>query len=272
VVAAPAGGFEVRGSHAYPAAASYLVKVTVTDVDESHDLGGSGAIAHSVASVAPLAIATAPLLPHGTVGAPYEQALAATGGTPPYGWSVTSGSLPAPLALTPAGALAGTPAAPGVFGFTAQVTDAAGDAVTRDFTLPVDSVETSRSALSFFVVAPCRLLDTRNVPDGAFAGPPLEPLSVRTFPVSAGPCGIPADAKAVSANAAATRASMPGSLTLFPGNEFAPGTNSISFGAGQTRACNLLLTLSSDGTASFTAISHSNGAVDFILDMNGYFK
>ena len=241
-------------------------------MDESRDLGGSSAVAHSTASVAPLAIETAALLPHGTVGAPYGRALVATGGTTPYLWSITSGSLPVPLTLSPGGTLAGTPAGPGVFVFTAQLSDAAGGTLSRDFTLQIDTVETSRSTLSFFTVPPCRLLDTRNVPDGPFAGPPLQPLSVRTFPVPAGPCGIPADAKAISANATATRSSMPGSITLFPGNEFAPGTNSISFGAGQTRACNVLLTLASDGTASFTAITLSAGAVDLILDVNGYFK
>src|SRR5207249_6262043 len=45
----------------------------------------------------PLSITTASPLPAATVGNPYLQALAATGGTPPYSWSVVSGALPAGL-------------------------------------------------------------------------------------------------------------------------------------------------------------------------------
>ena len=35
----------------------------------------------------------------GTVGVPYSQALGASGGTPPYSWTVASGTLPAGLSL-----------------------------------------------------------------------------------------------------------------------------------------------------------------------------
>lgn len=63
-----------------------------------------------------------------------------------------------------------------------------------------------------------------------------------------------------------------GSLTLYAADETCPPTSSISFNSGQTRANNVLLKLSADGTGSFYVISHSAGAVDFILDVNGYFK
>ena len=52
-------------------------------------------------------------LPSGQVGAAYNTSLAATGGTAPYTWSITSGSLPAGLSLNAAtGAITGTPTAP----------------------------------------------------------------------------------------------------------------------------------------------------------------
>ena len=44
----------------------------------------------------PLTIATTSL-PDGTVGQPYSETLTATGGTPPYTWSLDTGSLPAGL-------------------------------------------------------------------------------------------------------------------------------------------------------------------------------
>ena len=48
---------------------------------------------------APLAITTGIQLPNGTVNAGYSTNLAASGGTPPYTWSIASGSLPPGLTL-----------------------------------------------------------------------------------------------------------------------------------------------------------------------------
>jgi hypothetical protein len=59
-----------------------------------------------------LAILTS-ALPNGQVGAAYSTTLVATGGTPPYNWSLTGGTLPAGLLLHPAtGAITGTPTTP----------------------------------------------------------------------------------------------------------------------------------------------------------------
>jgi serine protease len=68
----------------------------------------------------------------------YSDTLVAAGGTPPYTWSVSSGSLPAGLTLDPStGALTGTPSATaGTYTFTAKVDDAASQSATK--TLSVD--------------------------------------------------------------------------------------------------------------------------------------
>ena len=50
-------------------------------------------------------------LPNGQVGTGYSATLAASGGTPPYHWSLVSGALPAGLTLSPSGAISGTPTA-----------------------------------------------------------------------------------------------------------------------------------------------------------------
>jgi malectin (di-glucose binding ER protein)/phosphoesterase family protein/putative Ig domain-containing protein len=72
-----------------------------------------------------LAIITSSL-PGGTVGASYSTTLAASGGTPPYSWSVTAGSLPGGLLLSSStGAISGTPSTSGTFTFTIQVKDSA---------------------------------------------------------------------------------------------------------------------------------------------------
>ena len=58
---------------------------------------------------ATLAISTSSL-PNGQVGAAYSTTLAATGGTKPYTWTLTAGTLPPPLLLNAAtGAITGTP-------------------------------------------------------------------------------------------------------------------------------------------------------------------
>src|ERR1019366_4349861 len=65
----------------------------------------------------------------GTVGVAYSSALVATGGVPPYTFSITSGSLPPGLTLNPStGAITGTPTTYGTFNFTAQVVDSRGNA------------------------------------------------------------------------------------------------------------------------------------------------
>jgi hypothetical protein len=59
-----------------------------------------------------------------TVGTPYNSSLVATGGTVPYTYSLTSGTLPAGLALrASSGAITGTPTTAGPDVFTAHATD-----------------------------------------------------------------------------------------------------------------------------------------------------
>lgn len=57
----------------------------------------------------------------------YSQAIAVTGGLPPYGWGLESGdTLPAGLFLEGGtGTISGTPTAPGTYGFTIEVADQA---------------------------------------------------------------------------------------------------------------------------------------------------
>jgi hypothetical protein len=64
-------------------------------------------------------------LPTGIAGAAYPaSSLAASGGTPPYSWSLaTESSLPAGLTLDPAGTITGSPAAAGTAEFTVTVAD-----------------------------------------------------------------------------------------------------------------------------------------------------
>ena len=62
-------------------------------------------------------------LPAGPVNAAYSATLSAVGGVTPYTWTLASGSLPAGLTLSSAGAISGTPTTAGSSTFTVQVAD-----------------------------------------------------------------------------------------------------------------------------------------------------
>lgn len=77
-----------------------------------------------VSSIPTLSIVTTSPMPAGNVGIPYSQSVSATGGLPPYAWSLNSGSLPTGLSLNAStGAITGTPSTAGTFTFQAKVTD-----------------------------------------------------------------------------------------------------------------------------------------------------
>jgi len=90
-----------------------------------------------------LTITTNSPLSQGTVGSSYSQTLAASGGTTPYSWSLSSGSLPAGLTLNPSsGAIGGTPSAVGNSTFTVRVSDSASASATKQFQLSIASTAT----------------------------------------------------------------------------------------------------------------------------------
>jgi YVTN family beta-propeller protein len=65
-------------------------------------------------------------LPDAILGTPYSAVLKASGGTPPYSWSVTAGSLPTGLDINKTtGKVSGTPLMAGADNFTVQAADSA---------------------------------------------------------------------------------------------------------------------------------------------------
>lgn len=72
-------------------------------------------------------------LPPGQQGVNYSASFAATGGTQPYSWSISAGTIPPGLTLNTNGDLAGVPTTTGTFNFTVTVTDAAKLTATGNF-------------------------------------------------------------------------------------------------------------------------------------------
>src|ERR1700733_7777983 len=93
-------------------------------------------------------------LPNGQVGAAYSTTLAATGGTTPYTWSLTSGTLPSGLSLNAStGAIIGTPTATAnATSLTFKVTDSStpvqSNSVTLSLTITAATLSITTTSLS----------------------------------------------------------------------------------------------------------------------------
>ena len=131
---------------------------TVQATDRS---GATAAQSYSLVINPPtLVITVVSPLPAGAVGVAYSQKLpvAVSGGTPPYTWSVISGSVPGltfdPATLT----LSGTPTTGGTYNLTIQVADSTNLKTTKSLSLTVSAASLS-------------ITTTRQLPDGRLNQP-----------------------------------------------------------------------------------------------------
>jgi len=85
----------------------------------------------------------------GNVLTTFSQTLAATGGTPPYTWSVSSGTLPAGLQLnSTTGVISGSPSAGGTNQVTFTATDASGRTGTKTIAITIVLPQTPPTLIS----------------------------------------------------------------------------------------------------------------------------
>ena len=122
--------------------------------------GTSNALTLTISAPA-LTITTASPLPQGTVATAYSQSLAASGGTPPYSWSVSSGSLPEGLRLNAFnGAISGTPSTSGNSTFDMRVSDSTSTSSTKQFQLSIAANATP----AFTIVGPSDSIEPAQQP------------------------------------------------------------------------------------------------------------
>ncbi|HET9132566.1 MAG TPA: Ig domain-containing protein [Terriglobia bacterium] len=75
-------------------------------------------------------------LPNGTQQTAYSATRTATGGTPPYSWTIASGGLPTGLSLnSSSGVISGTPQSAGTSDFTVRVTDSSSQSATKPLSI-----------------------------------------------------------------------------------------------------------------------------------------
>jgi hypothetical protein len=125
------GNSLISGTPTDPGAFTYVLQVA-----DKASSNSTRACSLQISS-APLAITSAATLPSATVGVKYTQALSATGGHPPYSWSIQSAGAPDSFALDASGQLTGVPTAAGTYSFMVQVADQDNNVARQSVTLAV---------------------------------------------------------------------------------------------------------------------------------------
>lgn len=132
--------------------------------------------------------------------------------------------------------------------------------VLIDINAYFDSASDS-SALAFFPLTPCRVVDTRHGNGGQ-----LQAGVERDFPIP-GTCGIPSNAQAYSFNITVVPPGSVAYLTVWPAGQTRPLVSTLNDGTGTIVANAAIVPAGSEGQ---TAVYSSNNT-DLLIDVNGYY-
>ncbi|MHB1526773.1 MAG: G1 family glutamic endopeptidase [Candidatus Dormibacteria bacterium] len=151
------GGSQPTASDVNWGAGQIVPNLTVATLSSSgsisiyNNAGSADVIVDAFGYFSPLAatttlVITTTSLSAATAGVAYSTTLAASGGTAPYSWAITSGSLPSGLTLSVGGSITGIPSAAGTASFGVQATDSTtptAETATAQLSLSVASAATS---------------------------------------------------------------------------------------------------------------------------------
>jgi hypothetical protein len=139
--AASGGSITKDGVFTAPATGDGIqVTITATSVPDPTQRAASLV---TIQNGSQLAITTSSLS-GAVVDTPYDGTLAGSGGTPPYRWKISSGSLAPGIELqADSGALAGITSYPGQYSFTVKITDSASHSANQSLTLAVSAATNS---------------------------------------------------------------------------------------------------------------------------------
>jgi len=126
--------------------------------------------------------------------------------------------------------------------------------------------DTDTTAMAFFPMTPCRLVDTR-LAAGALGGPSLAANMARSFPLLSSACNIPATAQAYSLNFTAVPQVPLGFLTTWPSGQTQPLVSTLNAVTGAVTANAAIVPAGTNGDIS-VFVSHPS---DVVIDVNGYF-
>jgi hypothetical protein len=129
--APPVAGRPSPGTRTSPAAEASAAATPTSEASATSTATGTP-------SRAPVLTITSANFHAGEIGIAYTAVtLSASGGVPPYSWSISAGGLPGGLTAASAGTVSGTPTAAGTFAFTVHVADTVGGSaiVNRSITI-----------------------------------------------------------------------------------------------------------------------------------------
>lgn len=135
IAAASSTTFQVTFAPAATGLRTATLSIANDDTDENpYDFAIQGTGTCPAIGLSPAA------LPIGTVGLAYNHSITASGGTGPYTFAVSSGTLPAGLVLSSAGILSGTPLASGASSFVVTATGSFGCTGSQPYSVEVLTV------------------------------------------------------------------------------------------------------------------------------------
>jgi hypothetical protein len=182
----------------------------------------------TVSSTAPVITLSPATLPSGTWNTAYSQTITAGGGTAPYTYAVTVGTLPTGLTLSSAGLLSGSPTVSGPFSFTVQAKDSNSFTGIQAYTLTIaagDFTINATTAAATVVPGGSAVFTFTVTPSGGTTFPTAVTFTASGLPAGAtaifSPSSIPAGSGATTVTmtisipltASAARPDAGGSLT-----------------------------------------------------------